>query len=160
MKLPLMCQCFFLSFCLMLPSCEGIDPALLGGGPVGGGGYSSESNRYAGRGYSEGYERGYSRPDYYREPYREPVRPLPPQEYEYGRGRYDSGGRDDRNYRSDKNRDKDYFGGSKEWYKSGYALGKKDRREHKSSDYQRHRNHYDGRTRSEFAAGYQDGYSR
>lgn len=56
--------------------------------------------------------------------------------------------------------DDDYFGGPQEWYKSGYALGKRDRHDHKSPNYRRYSNQYDRRTESRFAAGYQDGYSR
>ena len=157
MKLPTLLQTAFAGLCLMLPSCEGLDPSLLGGGPVGGmgRGYSAGPGRYDDRGPGQGYDRGYSRPDYYREP----ARPQPPS-YDYGLDRNDYGRYDEGDSSSSKPRDKDYFGGSKEWYKSGYALGKKDRRDRKSSDYQRHRNHYDGKTRSEFAAGYADGYSR
>ncbi len=51
-----------------------------------------------------------------------------------------------------------YFGGPREWYKSGVGIGKRDRQEHRSSDYRRHSSQYDRKTEAQFAEGYRDGY--
>jgi hypothetical protein len=55
-------------------------------------------------------------------------------------------------------RNQGYYGGPQEWYKSGRGMGQRDRRAHQSDNYRRHRNDYDGRTESEFAHGYHDGF--
>jgi hypothetical protein len=56
------------------------------------------------------------------------------------------------------NDDHNYYGGHHAWYDAGVGIGKKDRREHKSPNYRNHKSQYDGRTESEFARGYNDGY--
>ncbi len=117
---------------LTLTSC--IDLAPLQGG--GGGGYG-------GGGYGGGYDRpGYSQPSYNSGGYR----PAP---------HYDS---HDHDHSSHSGSSSNYYGGPEAWYKSGYALGKRDRREHKSCNYRRYSNQYDGKTQSHFARGYEDGY--
>ncbi len=110
------------------------------------------------RGYEPGYNRGYDRSQPYSSGgyYREPERP-----YDGSQRETYSQDRDrDRHSSSGNSRDKNYFGGSQEWYKSGYGVGKKDRKEGKPNDYRRHKNQYDGKTQSQFAAGYRDGYNR
>ncbi len=59
---------------------------------------------------------------------------------------------------SSSSRDSNYYGGPRAWYQAGEGIGKRDRREHHSPDYRRHKSQYDGRTESEFARGYHDGY--
>jgi|GEM_PF-5979167 len=150
MKHPLLHTCL-LGLCLLLPSCEGLDPAMLGAANGGGyqGGYDRPVSRPVPYG---GYDRGYDRAPSYGSGgyYREPERPY-----------YNSSDRDRDHYSSSGNsRDKNYFGGPQEWYKSGYGVGKKDRKEGKPNDYRRHKNQYDGKTQSQFAAGYEDGYNR
>ncbi len=74
---------------------------------------------------------------------------------------YYSGGYDRHEYEEhhhDSNRD--YYGGERAWYEAGVGIGKKDRREHVSPNYRRHKSQYDGRTEREFARGYNDGYYR
>lgn len=56
--------------------------------------------------------------------------------------------------------DRSYYGGPAAWYQAGEGLGRRDRREHRSCDYRRHRSQYDGRTEREFARGYEAGYRR
>jgi hypothetical protein len=51
------------------------------------------------------------------------------------------------------------WGGTDEWYKSGKNLGKRDRKEGRSSEWSRHRNHFDAKTEDVFARGYRDGYN-
>ncbi len=145
--LPLLSASVVLS---LLSGCIAIDPMADGGGYGGGGGYSgygvgpSAPPPSYGPSYGGGYNGSYNGGS-------------------YNGGGYDRHDHDhDRDYdrgpRQDPNRN--YFGGREEWYKSGYALGKKDRREHESCNYRRHKNHYDGRTEGEFSHGYNDGYGR
>jgi hypothetical protein len=163
-----------IAFCLLLPSCEGLDPALLGAmNNGGGGGYQNEryvrpTPRYDDRSYDRSYDRGYQGNDYSRrEPYRSDYGydRQPPRSYnDYSRDSHSHDSHQSSSHRDDRDshpvHDRNYYGGSNEWEKSGYALGKKDRREGRSSDYRRHKNHYDGKTQSHFADGYQQGYSR
>jgi hypothetical protein len=51
-----------------------------------------------------------------------------------------------------------YYGGPAEWYKSGKHLGNADRKAGRSCNYRRYSNHYDSKTREDFARGYEDGY--
>jgi hypothetical protein len=133
-----------------------MDPAMLGG--VNGGGYQGGYDRPVSRPVPYGSNGGYDRPPSYGSGgyYREPERPYygsPQPSYSYERDR-------DHNSNSGNSRDKNYFGGPQEWYKSGYGIGKKDRKEGKPNDYRRHKSQYDGKTQSQFASGYQDGYNR
>ena len=96
----------------------------------GGGGY--------GPGYNSGYNPGYG------------PRPTPRPYY--------NGGYDHDDHHHDSNRN--YYGGEHAWYEAGVGIGKKDRRAHVSANYRRHKTQYDGRTESQFARGYNDGYYR
>jgi hypothetical protein len=137
---------------LSFSSCVPVDPALMGG--LGGGAYNTG-----------GYYREpvFQRPVYGRTVYTDP--------HDHGRGGYS-------NRSSDRAYDRSHdaaghnwehthggdnsraWGGEREWYNSGYQLGKRDRKAGVSCNYSRHRNHFDGRTRAEFAHGYEDGYRR
>lgn len=118
---------------LSFTSC--IDPMLLDDGPgYGGGGYAPRPN------YGPSYGPGYSTPPRY-----------PSNSYDYPRYPTQSNHHD--------NHDNDYYGGPRAWYQAGVGIGKKDRREHHSADYRRHKSQYDGRTEREFARGYYDGYN-
>lgn len=173
---------------LSLSAC--IDPALLGPpgpgygggysdpGGYGGGGYGSGPGYGSGhsghghggaeedfgpRSYSKGFECGKSdgrsgRSESYSR-HRGEYNPRYESSFRDGYSRGYDEGRRERPSHSHGDRD-DYFGGPDEWYKSGYALGKRDRREGKSCNYSRHDRHYDGRTRAQFARGYNDGYDR
>jgi hypothetical protein len=157
-----------IALCLLLPSCEGLDPALLGAmNNGGGGGYQNEryvrpTPRYDDGSYDRGYQGdAYRRPDPYRSDYqygRQPGRSY----NDYSRDSHQHSTYDSHRDESDSHpvHDRNYYGGSNEWEKSGYALGKRDRREGKSNNYRRHQNHYDGKTQSHFADGYQQGYNR
>jgi hypothetical protein len=122
-------------FTFTLPSC--IDLAALDGG--GGGGYGGGG--YGGGGYGGG---GYSAP----------YRPQP----NYGGGYNQHPNYDHDHNDHDSGRNNNYFGGPQAWYKSGYALGKRDHREHKSCNYHRYSDQYDRKTESEFAHGYEEGF--
>ena len=52
-----------------------------------------------------------------------------------------------------------YHGGPRDWYEEGVTLGQRDRSYQWSPKYQRHRESYDHVTESDFAKGYNDGYS-
>ncbi|MBX7207550.1 MAG: hypothetical protein K1X78_04540 [Verrucomicrobiaceae bacterium] len=54
----------------------------------------------------------------------------------------------------------DYFGGPKAWYQSGYSLGKKDRKAGLPPNPERHKEHFDKITASEFRRGYMEAYQR
>ncbi len=133
---------------LTLPGCvdlAGLDVGGYGGGGGGGG------RPYDNGGYSNGYQSNsygqyHEAPRYNNGPY------YPPQQYNH------SHDYDDHNHGSSGN--SNYFGGPAEWYKSGQGLGKRDRKEHLSCNYRRHSNQYDKKTESQFARGYEDGYSR
>lgn len=53
---------------------------------------------------------------------------------------------------------KNFYGHPRDWYTSGYRVGKEDRLGHLSEDYRRHADLFDERTMREFARGYDDGY--
>ena len=96
-------------------------------------------------GYGYGYRPGYTEPaPVYRSGY---------DHDRYERERYER----EHSHHSD---DRSYYGGSAAWYQAGEGLGKRDRREHRSNDYRRHKSQYDGRTEREFARGYNDGWHR
>jgi hypothetical protein len=128
---------------LTLTSCIDLAPLQGGGGYSGGGG-----------GYGGGS--GYTRPGYNQNQYSQPhynnnsggYRPAP---------QYDSHDHNHNSHSGSSSSNK-YFGGPESWYKSGYALGKRDRREHKSCNYRRYSNQYDGKTQAQFARGYDEGY--
>jgi hypothetical protein len=114
-----------------LTGCVDLDPAALGG-------------------YGGGYDSGY-RPGY---------RP-PPSSYNggyYNRPYYDGHSHYDDHSHSSHN-DNSYYGGPHAWYEAGKGLGKRDRKEHVSPNYRRHKTQYDGKTEREFARGYTDGYN-
>ena len=163
MKFPLPLHLSLVAISLLLPSCEGLDPALLSGASGGGGsnyqnGYGRLEQRYNDRRYASGYDRSESyRSDSYD---RTPERPYYGSGYSSGRDSSYNGSRYDGDSHQSRPRDKNYFGGSQEWYKSGYGVGKKDRREGRPNNYRSHRNQYDSKTQSQFAAGYEDGYNR
>lgn len=118
-----------------LTGCVDLDPALLGNGYDSGyrPGYRPPPSGY----YDGGYN---SRPHYDNRPY------------------YDNHSHyDDHSHYS--HSDNSYYGGPKAWYEAGKGLGKRDRKEHQSSNYRRHKNDYDGKTEREFARGYTDGYN-
>ncbi len=128
----------FTAVTLLLPSCVPMDPALLaGGGGYGGGGYhATRPAPTYGHGYGSGYGGGYHQADI-----------------------YDHSGHAHNSHSSHSGSSR-YFGGPEAWYKSGYNLGKRDRKSGLSCNYGRHKSHFDSRTRSEFAHGYEEGYSR
>ena len=103
-------------------------------------------------GYAEGYADG-----------RRYYHPPGGRDDRYDRNRYDERGRDDRgrdnrHEQEYSDRNSRYYGGPAKWFESGENLGRRDRREGNSDNYRRHKNHYDGRTESEFARGYRAGY--
>ena len=53
---------------------------------------------------------------------------------------------------------KDYFGGPKAWYQSGFQRGKGDRKAKKKPDFSRYSNEYDKITVDEFRRGYMDAF--
>ncbi len=53
---------------------------------------------------------------------------------------------------------KNFGGGPRDWYNTGFVAGKADRLAHMSEDYRRHSEKFDEQTMREFAHGYDDGY--
>ena len=99
---------------------------------------------------SSGYgSSGYGNPGYGRPAYRPSYSSPAPY--------YRDSGYDHHDHRSD---DRSYYGGPAAWFKAGEGLGKRDRKEHQSPNYRRHKSQYDGRTEHEFAEGYNAGYRR
>jgi hypothetical protein len=175
---------------LALNSCVPIDPALMGGGGYGssyqpqpsyrpapnyGGGYendrfgpetynkgnscgladardgrSANPSRHRGE-YNSRYESSFVRG--YNEGYAQGTRYRPSYGHDHGHDDHDHG-------RGNSGRTSNYFGGPKEWYHSGYMLGKRDRKNGASCNFSRHGSQYDSKTRGEFARGYEEGYSR
>jgi hypothetical protein len=130
-----------LSALVYLSGCIAMDPAMMNGGP--GPGYGS--NYGPGPSYGGSYSGGgYGHNDYH----------APEPAY----GSHGSYQGDAHEHRHQMQHNDHRWGGPDEWYASGKALGIRDRKARQSCNYARHRNHYDGNTREEFAHGYNDGY--
>jgi hypothetical protein len=127
---------------LFLASCIAVDPSMMGPGP--GGGFGGPS--YGGPSYrNPGYGQGSYGHDFHND--HGPA---------YGsHGTYQGQDHEDRHHMQHNDR---RWGGPDAWYASGRTLGQRDRKARLSCNYSRHRNHYDGNTREEFAHGYNDGY--
>jgi hypothetical protein len=158
-----------------------------GGGGYSGGGYSggyapppsyrdrySPDDQFGPKSYEKGYSCGVndgrsgslSNPSRHRGEYNERYEDSFIQGYRegYTRGRQSYQDQDrahdhDRDHGSNQGSNGNW-GGPDAWYRSGYNLGKQDRRDGVSSNYSRHSRHYDGKTRAQFARGYEDGYRR
>jgi hypothetical protein len=137
----------FVTVTLGLTSCIAIDPSMMG--PMGGGGYAPVRPQY-----DQGYDRG---------GYDDRYDPRP----SYGSVQHNhrptvivDDHDHDRTYHGNSGSHSGSSGGPRKWYDSGYWIGVRDRKEGKSCNAYRHPDHYDGKTRGEFAEGYEAGYSR